>query len=657
MAYCFDDGPIEIWKFGDPFPFDLQVAIEDGDTILAHNAAFELAVWNTVCTKKYGWPELPIKNTFCNMVMGYGMGLPGKLEKLSPALGLKAEKDMKGGRIMLQLSQPRKVNEGQCKICGGSGTEDLYHTCEACNGSGDEIIFWEYKDAPEKFEAMYSYCKQDVEVERQAEKRMLMLTPKERKLWLLDQVINERGILIDINSVNKAIEIINFEKQRLNDEMRVVTNNAVATYNSLADLKNWLEIICDVKLPEGLAKGDVSNILRRKDLNPKARQALLIRQEASKSSTAKLNAMILQASQKDFRIRRAFQYYGAYSTGRWAGRGIQFQNLPRQYLKFENILDIIDILNSSKTVAQKRDHIDMMYGQPTNCISECIRSFIIAAPGHRFIDCDWNSIEARMLAWLAGEESVLNIFRTHGKIYEHAASKVYNVDIGKVTKDQRQIGKVAVLALGYGGGKSAFQSMATVYGVKIPDKQAEEIKSSWRAGHTNIVRYWADLENAAMDAVRFPGRVFEAGAKGRQVKYKVVGSFLWCQLPSGRAISYPYPKLEMVTTPWGAEKEGVTYMAEDANTRKWERQKTYGGFFAENITQACSRDILAEALFRLEDKGYKTVIHVHDEIVCEVPTNFGSVEEMAKIMCEIPSWATGLPLAAEGWEGTRFRKD
>lgn len=315
-----------------------------------------------------------------------------------------------------------------------------------------------------------------------------------------------------------------------------------------------------------------------------------------------------------------------------------------------------------------RDYIDLMYGPPLQVVADCLRGMIVPRPGHHLIACDFSAVEARVLAWLAGEQSVLEVFKSHGKIYEHAAAAIYRKPMELVSKDERQIGKVASLALQFGGGKGAFQTMARGYAVKVKDETAENIKLAWRESHPHIVRYWYALENAALEALRIPHTV-KVGPKGREVAFKKNGSFLWCRLPSGRVLCYPYPEIREVETPWGEMKEALTYMASIADTKgkvlpdtnasgKWQRVSTYGGSLAENVTQAVARDLLADALLRLESASYQTVMHVHDEAVIEVPETApeSTLADVEKLMAQVPSWAEGLPLAAEGWRGTRYRK-
>ncbi|UOF83061.1 DNA polymerase [Caudoviricetes sp.] len=616
-AWAIDDDEPTTWFPGQDVPQEVLHLILRGDEVWAHNAPFEIEICNLV-GKRYGWPEIKYKQATCTMSMAYAMALPGSLEKAAAAMGITDGKDMVGHRLMMQMSKPRETK------------------------SDGTIVWWE---SEEKLARLAEYCKQDVRVERILAKRLLKLTPQMRRVWLLDQKINRRGVAINIAEINAAMEIVEIEKKRLDEDMRRVTGNCVANCKSSGQLKDWLRW-------EGIETDSVDapsvTSLLESEPSPHIRAALLLRQEGAKSSTAKLIAMKNGIS--DGRIRGLFQYHGA-ATGRWAGRRVQLQNLPRPHLKQKDIDFVFELLKSPTIVA--RDTIDMFYGSPMTVLSDCLRGLLVPSPGKVFICCDFNSIEARVLAWLAGETRVLEIFRGHGLLYEDQAANIHHVPIGEVTKDQRQIGKVAVLALGYGGGKGAFQTMAGNYGVKVSDERAEEIKVEYRNANQKIVQFWHNLERAAISAVRNPGATTSAGP----IKFKQNGSFLWCRLPSGRVLCYPYPRIEDVMTPWGAMKEALTYMFEDPLSHKWVRGSTYGGSLAENVTQAVACDIEAEAMLRLEDAAYSVVMHTHDEVVTEVNLEFGfNLEEMISIMIHPPVWAKDLPLAAEGWISKRYQK-
>jgi len=625
LAYAIDDAEVQLWKPGLPFPEDLYEYVKEGNTVSAHNAVFEFNIWNNTLLRTPNLPPLKIENIECTMAKCFSKGLPGKLEEAAVAMKLPINKDMLGSKIMMQLSRPRKLK-------------------------GEGIVWYEEQDSPEKFQILYAYCKQDVEVERMLSKKIKPLSDKEKKLWALDYKINHAGVKVDIKSIHTALKIIDDEKEHLDARMQQATNLEVDGCQSVTQITRWIRSQgVDI---EGISKAEVRDRLQT-NLPSNVIEVLRLRSLAGKSSTAKLKLM-LESSSSDNRIREMFQYHGA-ATGRWSGRRVQLQNLPRPTLKFKEIEDIFKIINQCD-VSKVRDIIELFYAPPLLAISDCLRSFLKAEEGHRFIVVDWSAIEARVLAWLAGQENILEIFRTSGKIYEHAASGIYQIPMDKVTKDQRFIGKVAILALGYQGGKKAFQGMAKNYGVDISDAQAEEIKVKWREANPKIVNYWYALENAAINAVMKPGQRFKAGEKTREVTYFMQNSFLYCELPSGRCLTYPFATTRNVDW-YGNSKKQISYMTRNGISKKWEESHLYGGLLSENISQAVARDILADALLELDSKNYKVVMHCHDEIICEMPNGIGSIEEMKKIMCSSSPWAKGLPLGAEGFESIRYKKD
>lgn len=654
MAYAFDDEPVKLWfpNGANDFPYDVHEHVFNLGEVWAHNAAFEFEIWNAIVGPHVG-AFLKIEQMVCTMAMSYAMGLPGSLDGSAAALGIKQRKDLAGSRLMLQMCQPRRIE------------------------SDGTLVWW---DEPEKLNRLGQYCVQDVVVERELGKRLLRLSPYEREVWRLDQKINARGIMVDVKNAERALELVESEKDRLNAEIRKVSGNQIATCTAVQQIKTFLkeESFVDV---ESLAKADVVELLDSPvRLSPTARRVLELRQEAGLASTAKLKPMILGAG-SDGRLRGCFQYSGAH-TRRWAGRRVQLHNLKRPTIPQKSIELAMRILGTS---AMPAIDIDCFIGRPMSVVSECIRSFLIAAPGHDLLACDFSAIEARVLPWLAGQEETLETFRRGDDIYVAQAANIFGKKQALIDSKERQIGKVAVLALGYQGGAGSLGTMAKAYGVKFEPAfdsllaiaSDEQVKSAhsrwedvgekyeisenefiareltkifWRQANQTIVQFWYDVENAAIEAVLEPGRKI----KCRNLVFLVNGSFLWLRLPSGGVLCYPYPELKDIKTPWGATKKSFSYMAEDGKT--WARHHAYGGSLVENITQAVARDILADAMLRLEKQGYPIVAHVHDEIICEMVEEKGSVKEMAELMSVVPEWAFGLPLKAEGWRGKRYRK-
>lgn len=649
MAYAFDDEEPDVWLPPDPMPQRLRDHVQSGGELRAYNSQFERVMWREILTPRYGFPEPTLSQWHCVMARAYALALPGDLGGAAAAVGIDAQKDQTGYRLMLQMCRPRSENP---------------------------LVWWDQQD---KLDKLVEYCKQDVKVEQELDRRLLTLSGSEQQVYHLDQIINDRGVLIDRDLCNAAIKVVGETQIRLDQEMNTLTRGAVSRCSNVDQLKTWLGT--QGVAVESLAKAMLLELLDT-DLPPKARAALELRQEAAKTSTAKIKQM-LNRSARDGVMRGNLQYHGA-GTGRWAARGAQLQNLPKP-TKGRAVDDtMIRLLSRGDTAA-----LDMFYGRPLTVVSDCIRSMIVAPEGQTIVAADFSSVEARGVAWLAGQDDKLERFRNGEDLYCFFAKDIYGRPITK--KDdpvERDVGKVGDLAGGFGGGVGAFAKMCKQNGINIQkiadpimkscsadvfDKAAEAydrrkngygltreewmaceiLKLIWRGQNPRIKQLWKDLEDAAIEAVAAPGR--ETAISNGLIRYRRAGSFLFCRLPSGRVIAYPYPRLIEKETPWGSKVAGIIYKSVNAITKQWEDHNFYGGLAAENVTQALCRDIMVGAMLRVEPAGYKVVLTVHDEIVT-YSYGKGDLKEFTSIVTERPQWSGDMPLAAEAWSGNRYRK-
>lgn len=629
VSYAFDDEPVKTWSPGrDSMPAELFAAIAYGTKIYAHNAVFERRVWNA-CTDG---PPMLASQMRCTMAMAYSMGIPPGLDAAAAALGLDVGKDAEGKALMLDMCRPQSMK-------------------------ADGTYVW--RESEEDLERLAVYGRQDVEVSRAISYRLLGLSKHEQSVYELDQTINDRGLRVDTFSIPLALSVVGQEKTRLDEEMKACTRGQVEACTQVAALKRFVE--SHGIAVEGLGKASVVDLLNRNDLPGEVRQALSLRQAAAKSSVAKLQAMLERVS-SDGRVRGTLQYHGSH-TGRWAGRGIQPQNFPKSKYEDHQISDIFSLLktpNPSESIA-------LFYDSPLSVVSKLLRSFILADAEHTLMWGDFAGIEAKIIAWSAGEDFVLDNYRKGIDAYVAAYARSFNVSADTVLNPSRErdIGKVQVLSLGFQGGVDALQAMARNLGITLTDEEASRIKDAWRKAHPNIVNYWYELERKAIAAVRYPGDEFSANGchPGRGVKFVVRGSFLFCRLPSGRLLTYPYPKLEKKTikrkdgSAW--EKECLSYMGEDSeHGRKWTRLFTYGGKLAENITQGIARDCMVAAMERV-DKKFPVILTVHDEVVTEpklTPQLETDAAEMKRLMEVVPEWCADLPITVEVKFGKRYRK-
>ena len=597
-------------------------ALTDPEVVkTAYNANFE-----RTCLARHTGKAMPPEQWRCTMVLAVQLGLPRSLAAVGPALGLtEEEQKKKTGAALIQYF---------CKPCKPTRT----------NGQRTKNT---RLHAPEKWELFKEYNIQDVVTEQIILKRLRDFRPdqSEQDLWTLDQEINDRGVLLDIPMAGSIVEFDTERSADLLAEAQQITG--LKNPNSLAQLKPWLQ---SHGLPVySLRKDDVAAMLADPSLHANVRRVLEIRQTLSKTSVKKYQTMLDIAGEDD-RARGIMQFYGGH-TGRWAGRSLQPQNLARNTMPD----DELDVAREFVKMGDF-ESLEMIFGEPAPIFSQLVRTAFIPSPGNRFIVSDFSAIEARVIAWIAGEEWRLEVFRNDGDIYCESASHIYHVPVVKhgINGELRQRGKVAELALGYGGAVGAMKQMDT--SGSVPEDEMQGIVTQWRAESPKIVRMWRDCQDAAVSVIRGnqPKRVLRS-LQGTEFYVKLVDGtpVLFIRLPSGRPIAYWDPKV--MDTEMGPR---ITYMTQNQTTRKWERCETYGGKLTENIVQSVARDCLAEKMKLLESMGYPIVFHVHDEMILDVPREDKEAAALVdRIMGEPIDWAPGLPLKGGTYECDFYRKD
>lgn len=623
LVYAWDDDPVRVLDLTklDPeiYPLDYDgtdldllqdvlAGLRDPEVVkVSHNSAFERAAY-----RRHFGHYMPPEEWVDTMILAAYNGLPMSLEAAGAALQLPEQKIKEGAALISYFCKPCKPT-----LTNGGRTRNLPH------------------HAPEKWERFVGYAGRAVEVMREIYRRLSRypVTDFERQIWALDARINERGVLVDTDLVDAAIAVDEAFTEEHTAEQKRLTG--LDNPNSVAQLKDWLEA---VGLPcDSLNKATIKD-LQKQATDPTVKRVLELRQLLGKTSTTKYKAMKAAAC-NDNRVRGLLQYYGAGRTGRWAGRLVQVQNLPQNHL--EQIDKVREIVR-----ARDLEALEICFDSVPDVLSQLIRTAFVAKPGHTFLVSDYAAIEARVIAYLAGEQWRMDVFAQGGDIYCSSASQMFGVPVEKhgVNGHLRQKGKVAELACGYGGGVSALKAFGADK-MGLSEQEMQDIVTQWRQASPTIPRFWRETEKAAKNALQYPGRTFGIDCG---VKYRRDADALRCLLPSGRILTY-----------WGAriDSDGsICFMGQNQTTRKWEKTGTWGGKLVENIVQAYARDCLAVALLRLDAAGYEITSHVHDEIIAEAPDG-SSWQDMADIMGQPIDWAPGLLLRGDGYTTKFYMKD
>ena len=610
FAFSFDGGETQIIDLaqGEQFPEDVVDAIFDVSvTKTAYNANFE-----RTCLSKHFGRYLPPESWHCSAVQASMLALPRSLEDVGRVLGLDEQKMKEGKELIRYFCVP-------CKPTKANGGRTRNLPCHA----------------PEKWELFKTYCKRDVDVEKSIRRKLhnFPIPESEMELYRLDQRINDRGVLVDMGLVEQAIACERLHKEVVTKRAYELTG--LENPNSVAQLKGWLG---DMGMEaESLSKKAVAEMIAETD--GEVEELLRLRLLMAKTSVKKYEAMERSVC-SDGRVHGLLQFYGANRTGRFAGRLVQIQNLPQNHLP--------DLELARELVKQGRfEDIELLYDSTPNVLSELIRTAFIPKPGCRFVVADFSAIEARVMGWLSGEEWVLDVFRGDGKLYEMTASRMFGIPMSEIGKGspERAKGKVASLSCQYGGSTNGLISMGAL-DMGLTEDELPPLVAAWRKANPHMVQFWWDVDAAAIKAVTEKQKT-----KVGKIIFEYKSGILFITLPSGRKLSYVKPR--MAVNKFG--RDGLTYEGISEN-KKWSRIETYGPKLVENIVQGTARDLLAEAMLRVEKKGYPIVMHCHDEIIAEVPEGSGSVDEMCEIMAIQPEWAEGLPLRADGYSCSFYQK-
>lgn len=610
LGYAFGDEPASIIKLGEPIPASIIDHIAGGNEVVSHGE-FDALIWNHVVRRDHPeYPEIKPEQIVDTSAQCRMACIPASLEKAGEYLKLTQQKQKVGKVLINKLSRPKTLSP------------------------------LEWNEKPEVLEAMYDYCKQDVETCREINKTLPPLSDRERRVYALDYRINERGVLCDLEFARSGVRIAAEYKAGLDTRIREATNGQVTACSEVKKIGEWatanglpIESVAKAELAETLAGAVPDNV----------RQVLEYRQDYAKTSTAKL-VKLLDMVSADGRLRWQFRYHGT-STGRFSGRGVQLQNLPR--IPYDDKDEARFLVNQIKAGAD-------LLSRPLDKISSVLRGALIADGS--FVGADFSAIECRVLAWLAWQKDVLEAFARREDPYCFAASQIYGRPITKADKAERAVGKVTILACGYQGHMGAFANMARVYGVKVPDETAKKVIVAWRQANGFIVRYWADVARAAFEALKTPGTNKTVGRPGCfstfRADMRAGVSTLKIKLPSGRVLYYPNATAK---EEWKYGKVGYSfeYDGQEEGKAVWGRLDSYGGKLVANITSATARDIMVDAMFRV-DAQFPVVASVHDEVLSEgvQPDEPTFVELMSKS----PDWAPDLPMAVEAWVGDRYLK-